>query len=235
MPSKRRGWFSSRAPASVSTETAAGPAVDESALVLRGLSPQQSYRDAPSRTHAIAWSADGSFIAAGGTASGGCEVAIWPAGSDDTHWRRIQGKPGMMGLAWHPQHSLLAFGGSDAEVNIWDAETGGAYYFSDVRSEIRGLAWSPDGGMLAVAYARRIRPESGGIGIWYRTTHEHIKDVRLSRYPNSPRWSLDGESLTIPDGAGTILNLRVGGDWRTHEYRNHHDVIYSWISRLMAN
>ena len=60
-------------------------------------------------------------------------------------------------LAWHPTRPLLATGGQDAKVKLWDtttaqhtasAEVGGAW--------IDRLAWSPDGAKLAASAGRQL-------------------------------------------------------------------------------
>jgi WD40 repeat protein len=104
----------------------AGPP-DELALDLPGVSLVRSYEGLPEGAYDIAWSADGSFLAAaGGKLDGSGEVAIWSAATGE---RRILDRPvepeDTLGLAWHPTDPALAIGRSDGYVHICDVDPDG--------------------------------------------------------------------------------------------------------------
>ncbi len=102
----------------------------------------------------LGWSADGTRLAA--AASSG-PVSLF-ATIDGARTDLPGHDDGANCLAWHPaQPALLATGGQDAKVKLWDADSaqhtasagvGGAW--------IEHLAWSPDGAKLAVAAGRQL-------------------------------------------------------------------------------
>ena len=201
MPSRRRKDVRSLA-------LNAGPQYDP-ALVLRGLSLARSYEGLPEGAFGVAWSADGSFVAAGGSR----EAAIWSAA---TGKRRLLDRSLVSGnvydLAWHPARLVLAIGGRDGYVHITEMGPGNPRrsFSVDEGAEgkgrsIRGLAWSPDGSTLAVTYkAREINDRSGGIGIWDAQTLTLIKDIRHQEYCCVPCWSPDGRLIVAPGANGDV-------------------------------
>jgi WD40 repeat protein len=101
----------------------------------------------------LGWSADGTRLAA--AASSG-PVSLF-ATNDGARTDLPGHDDGANCLAWHPSQPLLATGGQDAKVKLWDAttaqhtasaEAGGAW--------IELLTWSPDGAKLAVAAGRQL-------------------------------------------------------------------------------
>ncbi len=101
----------------------------------------------------LGWSADGARLAA--AASSG-PVSLF-ASADGARVDLPGHDDGANCLAWHPSQPLLATGGQDAKVKLWDAasaqhtasaEVGGAW--------IEHLAWSPDGAKLAAAAGRHL-------------------------------------------------------------------------------
>jgi WD40 repeat protein len=54
------------------------------------------------------------------------------------------------GLAWHPGGKLLAAGGADARIYLFDAESGPRVYTLTGHDDVvTAVAWSPDGATLA--------------------------------------------------------------------------------------
>jgi WD40 repeat protein len=202
---------------------------------MRGVSLAKVYEGLPEDAYGIAWSADGSFLAAAGGGSGSGEVAIWSAASGE---RRILDRPevpaAVRGLAWHPTDLVLALGRDDGHVHICNVNPGTTRRsFSinagakDEARQVRGLAWSPDGATLAVTdSARGIMHDSGGIGIWDTRTLTLRKDVRLKTYCDVPCWSPDGQLIVAPCASGDVY-VHASHDLRVrHRLRGHRDIAY---------
>jgi GTPase SAR1 family protein len=110
-----------------------------------------------------------------------------------------------LGLAWHPTLPILASGGDDGRVCIWDIDAGEPQASWDLGQEIRGLAWSPDGSALAISTSDAeydVMKKDGSVGIWAVQTQSLLRDLHLKTYVNSPCWSPDGRLLLAPGSDG---------------------------------
>jgi serine/threonine protein kinase/WD40 repeat protein len=100
--------------------------------------PQKAFTNASAAIAALAWSPDGTLIAAAAangvhvwrlTSSGFSVVATYPHGAQ--------------ALAWSPDSAYIASGGTDNKVMIWDVQSGQAIYtYSGHKRQINGLSWS---------------------------------------------------------------------------------------------
>ncbi|HEY8933212.1 MAG TPA: WD40 repeat domain-containing protein [Rariglobus sp.] len=101
----------------------------------------------------LGWSADGARLAA--AASSG-PVSLFAA-ADGARTDLPGHDDGANCLAWHPSQPLLATGGQDAKVKLWDATTAQHTAAAEVGGAwIEHLAWSPDGAKLAAAAGRHL-------------------------------------------------------------------------------
>ena len=101
----------------------------------------------------LGWSADGSRLAA--AASSG-PVSVF-ATADGARTDLPGHDDGANCLAWHPSQPLLATGGQDAKVKLWDTATAQHTASAEVGGVwIEHLAWSPDGAKLAAAAGRHL-------------------------------------------------------------------------------
>lgn len=160
---------------------------------------------------ALAWSPETEGRLA--TADGAL-VKLWqvrrsePVGFDADTPQRTVSCPGPVRLmSW--TGGVLAVGNT-SEVLVWDTETGECtrtWRFSggpQVISELRALAWSPDGNRLAAGGSH------GDIKIW-----EHDADNASLAFTLAPigvrtlAWSPGGEWLVIGDAAGAIRIWRM--------------------------
>ena len=198
----------------------------------RGVSLAQTYEGLPEQAFGIAWSADGSLLAAAGGYSerednGPGEIVVWTA---HTGKRQVLHRPAVpsnvLGLAWHPARPVLASGSVNGDVRVWDlAPTGPQVVVSppkgaDIRQvRVRGLAWSPDGSMLAVAGED---DEGGVLEIRDPWTLALLRETRYPSYSNSPCWSPDGTLIVTPGAEGGVhvhksRNLELIRTFHSHD------------------
>jgi hypothetical protein len=173
-------------------------------------------------TYGIAWSADGSFIAASGDNGA---VAIWLA---TTGQRKLlighDEEEDVMALAWHPTRSILATGGDDGKVLIWDVDSGVPRQFCKLDKQVRGLAWSPDGSTLAMTDKDENR--SGSVAVWDFQTQTLLRDKLLQNYSNAACWSPDGRVLLTP-GSDGVVSIHAFDDLRVmNRLRGHDGIAY---------
>lgn len=118
-------------------------------------------------------------------------------------------------VAWRPDGQMLASGGADATVRLWQAAEGDGELLQTLREHsgaISSLAWRPDGQVLASGSAdatvRLWRVERGRVWLLY-TLRSHSEDVTCLD------WSPDGRLLASGGGrpafAGDTL-VRIWGE-----------------------
>jgi RNA polymerase sigma factor (sigma-70 family) len=156
----------------------------------------------------VAWAPDGKRLALirHEKWEGHWPVVLWGAG-DGRGMELLSGHDDpVQSVAWSKDGKWVATGGADGKVVLWDAATGKELHRIDVggrsgKSDVRALAFSPDGTTLAAAVefdegknARRvvlIRPATG----------ERYQDLQFFTHP--PRalaFSPDGKTLVVGCG-----------------------------------
>eukprot|EP00951_Prasinocladus_malaysianus_P006898 scaffold49346_cov16-Prasinocladus_malaysianus.AAC.1 len=169
---------------------------------------------------AVAWSPDGSWLAAGLYKKNTETVVFWPVHSngavDDSSPRYLDIKGEVETLAWSPDSQLLAVGTTQWEVAIWSVGQNGTWYqmqllqgFSDM---ISMLAWSPDGLTLAsgtwTGEVLLWNIASGGLFdtdspvVWEDSSPES-RVISLS-------WLQDSSQLAVSFESGRMQLLNVG-------------------------
>lgn len=101
------------------------------------------------------------------------------------------GRGKLYGVVWSPGGEMLAAGGEDGTVRIWDGRDG------ELVRELRGdeksvyaVAWSPDGERLAAG------GESDAIYLWDRRSGEVIHKLQgYEGFVYGVIWSVDGETV----------------------------------------
>lgn len=114
----------------------------------------------------------------------------------------------MLAVAFHPNGKLLAFGGADSIVHVWNTGSGKeTATLKDQAGWINGLGFSIDGKILASSSA------DGTVFIWDPATWKEI--FRLPQTPTDPvnglAFSPDGEFLAFAVGGQTEHAIR---SWR---------------------
>jgi len=102
----------------------------------------------------LAWSGDGSWLV---VASAAGPVAVFEVGSGDVLHELPGHEGGTNIVACHPRQSLIASGGQDGSVRLWDPIAGQpTATLALAAGWVDHLAWSPDGTTLAAAAGRTL-------------------------------------------------------------------------------
>jgi WD40 repeat protein/serine/threonine protein kinase len=120
----------------------------------------------------LAFSPDGSLVAAGGIDHPHHTVKIW----DATTGRFIRSLPGhsqyISEVVFSPDGKLLAAGSGDSTVRVWDVATGREIYTLPHSSWVWNPVFSPDGHVLASASS------DGTVRFWNLDTGKEVRTVQ---------------------------------------------------------
>lgn len=168
---------------------------------------------------AVAWSSDGSKIAAVGIQPPGTQgyIHIIDVYTGETTYKLEPIPGGFASVAWSPNNRFIAAGGYDQVVWIIDVETG-THVISlwGHESTVSSLDWNTDGTRLV----------SGGnwdgkVILWDMTTYEQLKAVQVSD-PWGVAFSPDGQEIAVGGLAGLFVfppALEMGAGLGQNEYR----------------
>ncbi|WUH89392.1 NACHT domain-containing protein [Streptomyces sp. NBC_00433] len=107
-------------------------------------------------------------------------------------------------LAFSPDGTLLATGGSTSDVWVWDVRTGRERAFLTRDGAVWALAFSPDGTRLAVAGA-------GGVVLWEHLNGERTEGVQSLGTVRALAFSPNGELLATGAQDGAVHLWRLDG------------------------
>jgi len=153
-----------------------------------GLQLVRSFNGSP-QVHQAEWSADGEFLAVAG--KGGL-ITFWGADGRKHSVRGHAEWSNTLSLSWRPRTCTLATTSPDRTVRIWDPKNWTGKLFRDLDAAGTGLAWSPDGSLLAVT----------GADGWLRLLDTRGTMLRRSRGPESvgaAHWTASGQHLVTVD------------------------------------
>lgn len=103
----------------------------------------------------IAWGPGGALVAA--VALSGPTV-VASAATGEEKWRFEPHQGGNLGVAWSSDGTLLATGGADGLIRLWDATTGVLWrILGGGGAWVEHMAWSDDGARMASAAGKTVR------------------------------------------------------------------------------
>jgi hypothetical protein len=161
----------------------------------------------------LAWSPDGKVIAVSCTGQPQ-SLTLWEPATGDK-LRQFRGHNGnISALVFAPDAKLLATGGEDGTVRLWDLATGKDRVLAERLRKITALAFAGNGGTLAAADENRV------LHFWDLSTGKEVRRVERSPYEGrieAIAFSPDGKTLAtsglVPIGWGQpgFGNLGHGG------------------------
>ncbi len=110
-------------------------------------------------------------------------------------------------IEWSPDGRLIASGGADSEVRIWDAATGQQKFGLPQPSFVEAVSWSPDGSTVAAG------GRDGVVRVWEISDSGGVELMALSARStragvNGVDFALDGDRL-LASSSGTGADLAV--------------------------
>ena len=164
----------------------------------------------------FAFSPDGSLMAIGGTLG----VWVYDTASLDTRFYFADHTGAILALDWSPDGKYLASGAEDAQVIIWDMETGLNHSILPHLGPVEQIAWSPVGQRLAVY----TEPNDGSLGVFvwdvFAGVNQFIFNDNnvIGGYFSlmDMVWSPSGDELAVATGEGqvTIWDTTTGTNTR---------------------
>ena len=144
----------------------------------------------------LAWSADGSLLAAGAV-----DYHTWDVDGRQVGVLRQGGTPAWA-MAWSPDGRSIAIGDENGSLAIV-APDGSALANASFAGDVNALSYSPDGAWLAVGQNGRVsvvRPTDPGSVVWFAGVADQGTSV----------WSADGRSVAIAAKGGVAVFAAAG-------------------------
>lgn len=166
---------------------------------LRTLRPSADGGADASAVNAAAWAVDGTLSV--GYASGLIREHDVRQRSSETRSLEHAHAAQVCGLSWRDDSALLASGGNDNVVKVWDRRTNVAKMRKENhRAAVKALAWSPhNSSLLATGGGSADRC----IHFWNTTQNTRVQTIQTSAQVTSLQWAPHYRELVSSHGVGT--------------------------------
>jgi WD40 repeat protein len=164
--------------------------------------PGRTFEDHPANVYRVAFSTDGTRMAAGCTDGA---VKVWDADGGGPPLTLPRQAEGVVGLAFGSDGRALAVGTADRVVRVWDSRTGAVRWTrAGLPSPADVLEFTPDGRHLVAATGDWSRtPAEGSVHVWDAATGDPVSAV------TSP--DLVTRGLGFAPGGRQLVTLAVSG------------------------
>ena len=168
---------------------------------------------------AIAFSPNGTLLAAGGEDR---SIQLWDVASGKLV-RSLPGhSKGTLAVAFSPDGRWLASGGGDSAVKLWDVATGQPLRSMTAARWVRAVAFSPDGKILASA------GEDRAIRLWDPASGQLVRTLTgHSRWVRSIAFSRDGRLIASGGQDKLVKVWDVASGRETNNLTGHTEPVFS--------
>ncbi len=147
---------------------------------------------------------------------------LWRLGRGD---RLMQHGAGVTCMAVSRDGGLIAAGGADGVVKVWDAATGRELLaWPAHEGAVRTVAWSPDGRWLASGRGNYARPGPGEVRLWDVGTGRLVHEVATGRGAARLAFSPDGKRL-YTGASNAVLAWDVETGREVMAFHGHHRAV----------